>query len=210
MLQKINNLKGYLKIAILSNSMFILFIIVCMIYYRIFLVTNQISAITEGIAYFLECLGFVLMSTYIVGFIGKLRDRKLLKTALVLYFITELSIVLIDFNFVSIQDAYNPSSKVLIISHSIFSALVCLSHLTFDPQSGSMQVATGVCTVITLLGTFCIVYGTRVYVSVLINSVAYVIYYSWVLYLVSQERVNIDCHGDIVKDVHYSSKDFFE
>jgi len=210
MFQKINNIKGYLKIGILSNGLFILFIVVCLIYYDIYLKTEIQSDIVEGIAYGLEALGFILMCVYIIGFIGKLRDRKLLKGALIVYYITELCIILMDFNFLDIEDAYNPSSKILIISHAVFSGLVCFSHITLDPQKLSMQIATAVCTIVTLMGTFCIVYGTRVYVSILINSIAYVIYYSWVLYLVSRESVYIDCHGDVIPEAHYSSKDFFE
>jgi hypothetical protein len=115
-----------------------------------------------------------------------------------------------DFNFLDIKDAYNPSSKVLIISHAVFSGIVCFSHITFDKDQLSMQIATAVATVITLAGVFCIAYGTRVYISILINAFAYVVYYTWVLYLVNSDRVYIDCHGDVIEDTHYSSKDFFE
>lgn len=209
-LNKINSIKGYLKVGILSNGLFILFIIVCMTYYGIYLKTGFQNTIVEGIAYGLEALGFIFMSVYIVGFIGKLHDRKFLKVSLVLYFVTELCIILMDFNFLDIEDAYNPSSKVLIIGHSVFSAVVCFSHITFDRNQTSIQIATAVATVITLCGVFCVAYGTRVYVSVLINAVAYVVYYTWVLFLVNTERVYIDCYGDVIEEVHYSSKDFFE
>lgn len=210
MFQKFNNIRGYLKIGIFSNAMFIVFIIVCMIYYNIYLVTGIQSNVVEVIAYCLEAIGFVFMAIYIVGFWGKLKDRMFLKIALTVYFITELCIILMDFNFLDIKDAYNPSSKVLIITHAIFSGVVCFSHITLDKEQSSMQIATAVGTVITLLGTFCIVYGTRVYISILINAVAYVIYYSWILYLLKTERIYIDCYGDVVEDSHYSSKDFFE
>lgn len=210
MFSKINNIKGYLKIGILGNSMFIVFIIVCMIYYDIYLHTEIQSAVVEIIAYCLEAIGFILMAIYIVGFWGKLHDRMFLKVSLSIYFITELCIILMDFNFLDIKDAYNPSSKILIISHAIFSGIVCFSHITFDKNQISMQIATAVATVITLAGVFCIAYDTRVYISILINAAAYVIYYTWVLFLVNTERVYIDCYGDIVEDVHYSSKDFFE
>lgn len=210
MFQKINNIKGYLKIGILSNGLFILFIIVCMIYYSIYLKTEIQSDLVEGIAYTLEALGFIFMSVYIIGFIGKLKDRKLLKVSLVIYFVVELCIILMDFNFLDIEDAYNPSSKILIIGHSIFSAVVCFSHITFDSKQTSLQIATAIATIITLFGVFCVAYGTRVYISILINAIAYVVYYSWTLYLVNTERIYIDCYGDVIKDVHYSTKDFFE
>ncbi|MCD7801040.1 MAG: hypothetical protein LUG94_07540 [Ruminococcus sp.] len=210
MFQKINNIKGYLKIGIIANGFFILFIIVCMVYYSIYLKTEIQSNLVEGIAYGLEAIGFILMAVYIVGFVGKLKDRNLLKGALIVYFITELCIILMDFNFLDIEDAYNPSSKILIISHSIFSGLVLFSHITFDSKQISLQIATAVGTVISLCGVFCVAYGTRVYISILINAIAYVIYYSWVLYLIKTERVYIDCYGDVIEDIHYSSKDFFE
>jgi hypothetical protein len=181
-----------------------------MIYYSIYLKTGFQNNIVEGVAYGLEALGFIFMSVYIVGFIGKLRDRKFLKGCLIVYFITELSIILMDFNFLDIEDAYNPSSKILIIGHSVFSAIVCFSHITFDKNQPSMQIATAVATVITLCGTFCVAYGTRVYISILINAIAYIVYYAWVLYLIKTERVYIDCYGDVIEDAHYSSKDFFE
>lgn len=210
MFQKLNNIKGYLKVGIFANGLFILFIIVCMIYYSIYLKTDIQSNLVEAIAYGLEALGFIFMSMYIVGFWGKLRDRKFLKIALTIYFVVELCIILMDFNFLDIEDAYNPSSKILIIGHSIFSAIVCFSHITFDSKQTSLQIATAIATVITLLGVFCVAYGTRVYISILINAIAYVIYYSWVLYLLKTERIFIDCYGDVIEDVHYSSKDFFE
>lgn len=210
MFQKLNNIKGYLKIGIFANSLFILFIIVCMIYYNIYLKTEIQSTLVEGIAYGLEALGFIFMSVYIVGFWGKLKDRKLLKVALTVYFVVELCIILMDFNFLDIEDAYNPSSKILIIGHSVFSGLVLFSHITFDSKQLSLQIATAIGTIISLCGVFCVAYGTRVYISILINAVAYVVYYSWVLYLIKSERVYIDCYGDVIQDVHYSSKDFFE
>ncbi|MCC8068276.1 MAG: hypothetical protein LIO71_00685, partial [Ruminococcus sp.] len=203
MFQKINNIKGYLKIGIIANGFFILFIIVCMVYYSIYLKTEIQSNLVEGIAYGLEAIGFILMAVYIVGFVGKLKDRNLLKGALIVYFITELCIILMDFNFLDIEDAYNPSSKILIISHSIFSGLVLFSHITFDSKQISLQIATAVGTVISLCGVFCVAYGTRVYISILINAIAYVIYYSWVLYLIKTERVYIDCYGDVIEDIHY-------
>lgn len=210
MFQKLNNIKGYLKVGIFANSMFIVFILVCMTYYSIYLKTSIQSTLVEVIAYGLEAIGFIFMGLYIVGFWGKLKDRKLLKISLTVYFIVELCIVLMDFNFLDIEDAYNPSSKILIIGHSIFSGLVLFSHITFDSKQLSLQIATAVGTIISLCGVFCVAYGTRVYISILINAVAYVVYYTWVLYLINSDRIYIDCHGDVVKDTHYSSKDFFE
>ena len=129
MFQKLNNIKGYLKVGIFANSMFIVFILVCMTYYSIYLKTSIQSTLVEAIAYGLEAIGFIFMGLYIVGFWGKLKDRKLLKISLTVYFIVELCIVLMDFNFLDIEDAYNPSSKILIIGHSIFSGLVLFSYI---------------------------------------------------------------------------------
>lgn len=207
-LEKLKSFTGITKIGLVSNLMFVLFIIVTLLYYSYYMRTGNIVRVVEVIAYAIEVAGFVLMATAAVGFCVQLRDRKVLKTAVSLYFLTEFILMICDFNLIDVSEFYTPASKVLIITHCVFSAAVVMSYIQIDPDSKQNQTAAAVSSVICMLGTFSIVFDVRVYASVLVNSVAYIVLYSLLLFYSSRELIHADCYGD--ENIDYSNISTFD
>ena len=205
---RINNFRGYTKIGLLSNLMFVLFIIVTMIYYSYYLRTGNISAIVEFIAYSIEVSGFLLMAVSVVGYAVKLRDRLLLKIFMSLYFVVEFIIMIFDFNVIDVSEFYTPASKALILSHCVFSVFVIMCYLQLETNSKQIQYAVSIAAVISMLASFSIVFNVRVYASVLVNSLAYIVLYSLVLFFDKRDEIYVDCHRDVAKV--YEDKGFFD
>lgn len=204
-MRKFNTFKGYTIIGLLSNIFFVLFIIITMIYYSYYLKTSNIVKPVENIAYSIEVIGFILMLASVMGYIARLRDRLLLKIGMAVYFITEFAIMICDFNVIDAKDFYKPASKVLIIGHCIFSAVVMLSYMQLETKKTCLQICCGICAVIMMFGCFSIVYNVRIYASVLINSFVYILFYALVLMLYSRQMIEVDCHGDVARVYEDSS-----
>ena len=205
---KINSFRGYTKIGLIANIMFVIFIIVTMIYYAYYRRTGNIVVPVEVIAYSIEVGGFLMMLVSVVGYGVKLRFRHFLKVCMAIYFVVEFVIMICDFNLIDVEDFYTPASKILIIGHCVFSAIVVMSYLQLEPNKTCIQIAVTISAVLMMLGTFAIVLGVRVYASVLVNSFAYIILYSLILVFHSREMIDVDCHGDVAKV--YEDDGFFE
>lgn len=206
--QKFNNFRGYTKIGLCSNIMFVLFIIVTMIYYSYYIRTGNIIPFVEAIAYTIEVSGFILMAVSVVGYAVKLRFRMLLKVFMALYFLTEFIIMICDFNIIDVSKFYTPASKVLILSHCIFSAFVIMCYLQLETSNKNIQYAVSAAAVISMLASFSIVFNVRVYASVLVNSIAYIVMYTLILFFDSKDMIYVDCHGDVAKV--YEDNTFFD
>lgn len=207
---RFHNPKGYIKIGLIANIMFVLFIIICMVYYKIFSKTDQPNYFIETIAYLLESFGFVFMLGSFVGFISILRDCRLLKVSTCIYFAVELVMIILDFNIFDVSQFYNPCSKALVIGHCIFSAFVCMTFMDLDKKNTKLQLIVAIASGIILLGVFAIAYNVRVYASILINSFAYIFLYSSLLHLIKMEDIEFNCHGDNAKVTVYKSSFFDE
>lgn len=195
--KKMHTFRGYIKIGMISNLLFVLFIILTMAYYKLYLKTGIVSVIIEAIAYGLEFLGFMCMIASALGLIARLRQRILLKTAMVVYFIVEAAIMVFDLNVINVDTFYTPSSKILVVLHCVFSAAVCLTYMQLETKKTCIQVAVAIASTIMLLAIFVIVGNTRVYASVLINSIAYIVLFGLILFFDKQEMIWVDCYGDI-------------
>ncbi len=206
-MSKLNTFKGYTIIALASNILFVLFIIVTMVYYAYYLKTGNIVRVVEFIAYTMEVGGFILMLASIMGYISKLRGRLLLKIGMSVYFVVEFIIMILDFNVIDAKDFYSPTSKILIISHCVFSAAVALLYMGLEKNRLCLQISVAVTAVIMMLGVFSIVYNVRVYASVLINCIAYIIMYSLILTFHGRQLLEVDCYGDSEK--LYDDSGFF-
>lgn len=209
-MKKLNTFESYTKIALLSNILFVVFIIFTMIYYSYYLRTGKIIPFVEGIAYLIECSGFILLMTATIGYVVNLRYRLPLKIAMIVYFLTEFSIMIMDFNIIDAEEFYSPVSKVLILSHCIFSAIVGLLYMYLDPEKKCLQIVCGIVSVIMMLASFSIVFQVRVYASVLVNSFALIILFSAVLFFTKREMIYADFHDDIAKVYDDSSSTIFE
>lgn len=204
----INTFRGYTKVGLAANISFVLFIIVTMIYYAYYLRTGNIVPAVEAVAYSIEVIGFVLMIFSVIGYAVKLRFLMPLKVAMIVYFLVEFAIMICDFNVIDVSEFYTPASKVLIISHCIFSAAVSMFYMLLSPDKTCMQAACALTAIIMMLATFSIVYNVRVYASVLVNSFAYIILYSLILAFDKREMIEVNCHGDVARV--YEDSGFFD
>ncbi len=209
-MKKFNTFKNYTKIALLSNILFVVFIIFTMIYYWYYLKTGNIVGVVEAIAYFIEASGFILLMVSTVGFVVNLRFRLLLKIAMILYFLVEFIIMIFDFNVINASEFYSPASKVLIISHCVFSALVVLFYMMLDPDKKCLQIACAISAIIMMLASFSIVFNVRVYASVLVNSISYVILLSLIRFFDNREMIDVDFCDDVAKVYEDSNSTLFE
>lgn len=209
-MKKFNTFANYTKIALLSNILFVVFIIFTMTYYWYYLKTGNIIAVVEAIAYFIEASGFILLMVATVGFVVNLRFRLLLKIGMILYFLVEFIIMIFDFNVIDVNEFYSPASKVLIIAHCIFSALISLFYMMLDPNQKCLQIACAVSAIIMMLASFSIVYNVRVYVSVLINSVSYIILFSLIRFFDKREMIYADFYDDVAKVYEDKNSTLFE
>ncbi|MDE7120873.1 MAG: hypothetical protein K2O42_01775, partial [Oscillospiraceae bacterium] len=105
---------------------------------------------------------------------------------------------------------YDSASMVLNIAHSIFSAGICFTYLSLEPKNTALEIAIIITEVIILSGMFGVVFGLHVYVSLFANSIAYVVFFSIMRFLLSQERIMIDCHGDRAREYKFKSSFFDE
>ncbi len=204
---KINNFKGFTILGLIANACFVLFIIVTMLYYRNYLSTGKIRIWVETIAYSCEVIGFILMSANVIGYISKLRSAILMKIAMSVYFIVEFVIMIMDLNIIDAGEFYTPASKVLIITHCVFSAFVGMTYILLDSSSKQLQASVIISCFIMLTAVFSIVFNVRVYASVLINSIAYIVLFALILFFYKRERIYVDCYEEDGND--YTDSTFF-
>ncbi len=192
-----------------ANILFLLFALMAWVYHWSIARHNLEIVPLEIAAYTVETGGFVFMLFSLLNFHKIVRHRYLMKLAMLVYLITEVVIMIMDFNADKIP-FYNNGSMALNLWHSIFSAAICFTYLSLEPKNRSLEIAIIIAEVIILSGMFGVIFGLHVYVSLLANSVAYVIFFSIIRFLISQERIMIDCHGDRAKEYKYKSSFFDE
>ncbi len=202
-------LKKCFQLGQYANLLFLLFAMVCAVYYWLISRHGIEIVALEIAAYTIETGGFVCMLLSLLHFCRIVRHRYLMKTAMVVYLIVEVTIMIMDFNAEHIP-FYESNSMALNIGHSIFSAATCFSYLALQKKNTALQVAIVVTVTIILSGMFGTIYQWPVYISLFANSVAYVVLFSILRFLLSQERLEIDCHGDRARVQTYTSTFFDE
>ena len=196
-----------MKLARIGNILFVVFIIISLIYYSVN-PQNRVAHIAfETIAYGTETFGFVFFSLAVIWLDRLVRARGVMKVLLLVYIVTEVVLMLLEFKFI-FPNAYNGLSLPLTICHSIFSAGVAFSMLSLDTASRKMEAFIIVTCTIMLAGMFLGLAGYRVYASILINAFAYIFFTTAVLYELRLEEISIDCYGDQAKVAKFSSTMF--
>lgn len=192
-----------------ANILFLAFAAVSALYYWLIYRYNAELIPLEIAAYTIETGGFVLMLFSLINFWKIVRDRRIMKAAMLIYLIVEVVIMVMDFNADHIP-FYQSNSMALNIGHSIFSAAICFTYLSLEPKNPSLEVAIVIAVTIILAGMFGTIFKMNVYISLFANSIAYVVFFSIMRFLLSQERIMIDCHGDRAKEQKFKSTFFDE
>ncbi len=162
----------------------------------------------EIAAYTVEAAGFSMMLFSIINFWKIVRHRYIMKGAMLIYLITEVVIMILDFNAERFTFIQNHVIWLNIV-HSIYSGAILFTYLALEPKNTGLEVAVIVSEIIVLAGMFSIVFHFGVYITLFANSIAYVVFFSILRFLHAQERIMIDCHGDRAREVKYRS-DFFD
>lgn len=191
-----------------ANLLFLLFALCAAVYYYSINRHGMELVPLEIAAYTIETGGFVFMLFSLINFYQIVRHRYIMKAAMLVYLVTEVVIMILDFNAEKLS-FYQSSSMALNIGHSIFSGVIAFTYLALEPKNPSLEVAVVITEVIILAGMFGVVFHMPVYLTLFSNSIAYVVFFSIVRFLHAQERIMVDCHGDKARETKYRS-DFFD
>lgn len=201
------NLTDCMKLGRIANILFVVFIIVCLIYYYSIAKDGRYFIPFEILAYSIETTAFVLFTLGVVWIDRLVRARRIMKVLLIIYIVVEVTLMLLEFQLLP-WTYYNGLSLTSTIVHVIFSAGVSFSLLMLDPQNKKLQVIVTVTTVIILAGMFLGLAGYRVYASVLLNAFAYIFFFTAMLRQLALEEVEVDCYGDQAKVTSFDSTFF--
>ena len=190
-----------------ANILFLVFTFVCLLYYWLIKRYQNEVVLLEIAAYAIEVGGFGMMLLSLLHFWKIVRHRYIMKAAMLIYLSTEVVIMIMDFNAVRIP-FYLSNSMALNIGHSIFSAVICFTYLSLEPKNTALEVAIVLAVTIILMGMFGTIFKMNVYISLFANSIAYVVLFSILRFLHSQERIMVDCHGDRAREQKFKSTFF--
>lgn len=182
------------KFGLAGNIFFVLFGIICMIYYAAFGDTNVIVLPIEFAAYTCEVLGFIFIILTFVWFSRYLRHRLIMKISFSFYILMELVLMVIELNSYKFE-FYEPYSVVLAIVHSIISAAVCFSFLSLDPTRVKFEMVIIATCAFILVGMIGGIINIRIYFGIIINALAYIFLFASIIYMLNHEMLDIDCKG---------------
>lgn len=194
-----------LSLGFLGNVLFILFGVICFIYYLTYDPESTVSKALEFLAYLVEFSGFgmLIFSDYLLSV--AVRMRKLMKIAYAVYIVVEVVLMLIELNSFSFRSFYDPYSMVLAIVHAVFSGLVCFSFLQLDPDKPKFEAVIIVCIGLIFGGMLGNVMGIRIYFSIIVNALSFAVMFFMIKFLLNREEIEIDCHGDRARVAEYKS-----
>lgn len=202
-------LKDCMRLCRNGNILFVVFIIVSVLYYYSFqkFEMRHIYILYEIIAYGIETFAFILFTLGVVWMDRLVRARGLMKILLITYIAVEVVLMLFEFQLLP-WTFYDGLSLGLIVVHAIFSAGVAFSLLMLEPHNKRVEWIVGITSTIMLTGMFLGVAGYRVYSSILVNAIAYIIFFSVMLRQLELEEVNVDCYGDQARVQNFGSTMF--
>lgn len=189
-----------MKLGVVANIFFIVFIVICFAYY---FTLNHVNIIIEIFAYAVELTGFVLISFSTIDLIKSIKQSLFLKIAMPLYCIIEIVVMLLEVGFIKLP-FWDSMSSVAIITHVVLSIFTVLAFLPLDINNKHLEITVVIISIIMLMGSL----GYRVYISVLINTVAFIALYGILLFQLNHEQISIQFNGMTVEPKRYKSTFF--
>ena len=196
-----------MKLGFIGNLLFVVFIVICLIYYYSLAKFGKFVIPYEVVAYTVEVMGFMLFILSVIWMDKLMRARTLLKILLPVYICIEVLLMLLEFDLLPFIP-YNGLSLALIVTHAIGSAAAAFSLIQLEPQNKRVQIIVAVTVCICLAGMLPGIAGLRVYSSVLINAFAYIFFFLTMHRQLVSEEVTVDCHGDRAKVTSFSTTMF--
>lgn len=194
--------------SLFGNISFVIFAIICSVYYYAFVSIGVVVKSFEITAYIFEGAGFILNLISSIFLFRTVRARTPMKIGYCVYIVVELVLMIFELNSYQIS-FYKPYSLTLAIIHSMFSAGICFLFLFLEPKNKYLEIMTVVAVGIMFFGMMGNIFGIRIYFSILVNSVAYIVLFSSIIFMLKQEKIEIDCYGDKARFKQYKSS-FFE
>ncbi len=194
--------------GLIGNILFVVFGLVCLLYYYTYNAESIFSKIIEAIAYMVEFMGFGLLIYADCLLIASLRLRRMLKVSFSAYIVLEAMMMFLELNAYNFS-FYQPYSLALAIIHAIVSAMACFAFLQLDPANTKYEIAIIICIALILAGMLGNILGVRIYFSIMASALGFVILFGAIHYLRCREEIEIDCYGDRAKPAVFNSSTLF-
>lgn len=192
-----------LALGFYGNLLFVIFAIVCYIYYSLYDPESGFTKALEIIAYACEFAGFGLLVAADVLISITTRMRKWFKILFSFYIIMEAVMMYCELNSFAVKDFYSPYSLGLAVAHSLISAVVCFSFVSLDPYKSPYEATIIICIGVILGGMFGNILNIRIYFSILVNAVAFTGLFAVTRSMLKRNIIEIDCHGDSARVAEY-------
>lgn len=195
--------------GLIGNILFVVFGLVCLLYYYTYNAEGIFSRIIEAIAYMVEFMGFGLLIYADYLLIASLRLRRMLKVSFSAYIVLEAMMMFLELNAYNFS-FYQPYSLTLAIVHAVVSAMACFAFLQLDPDNTKYEIAIIICIALILAGMLGNILGVRIYFSIMASALGFVILFGAIHYLRNREEIEIDCYGDRANVAVYNSSTLFD
>lgn len=195
--------------GLIGNILFVVFGLVCLLYYYTYNAEGILSRIIEAIAYMVEFMGFGLLIYADYLLIASLRLRRMLKVSFSAYIVLEAMMMFLELNAYNFS-FYQPYSLALAIVHAVVSAMACFAFLQLDPDNTKYEIAIVICIALILAGMLGNILGVRIYFSIMASALGFVILFGAIHYLRNREEIEIDCYGDRANVAVYNSSTLFD
>ncbi|MDE7098133.1 MAG: hypothetical protein K2O60_03195 [Ruminococcus sp.] len=194
--------------GLVGNILFVVFGLICLIYYYTYDAESIFSKIMEFIAYLTEFMGFGLLIYADYLLIVSLRLRRMLKVCFSAYIALESVMMFLELNSYNFE-FYKPYSLALAIVHAIVCAMACFAFLQLDPDNTKYEVAIVICIALILAGMLGNILGIRVYFSIITSAMGFCVMFGMIHYLRMREEIEIDCYGDRARVAEFNSSTLF-
>lgn len=194
--------------GLIGNILFVIFSLICLLYYYTYNAESVFSKIIETLAYCTEFMGFGLLIYADYLLIASLRLRRVLKVCFSAYIILEAVMMILELNAYNFT-FYQPYSLALAIIHAVVSAAACFAFLQLDPDNTKYEVAIITCIALILAGMLGNILGIRVYFSIIASALGFTVLFGAIHYLRGREEIEIDCYGDRARVAEFSSSTLF-
>lgn len=169
------NIRTFTLIGVFANICFILFILLGFLYYWLWSSSGRRYSIGDIGIYPFEILGFVLLAVYTAAYVICLTEHRLLKILMIVYFITELTLILLEFGLIFPTSSYDNDSWFVIITNFIITLPICIGYQTLAPLNLRLRRAVIITAAIIVLSFFAfgLAFSFTVYYSILANCIGY-------------------------------------
>ena len=202
-------LKLGLDLGLIGNLCFVVFALLWLWFYNIYDPNSGFVSFLEKVTYLALFSGFACLAASEFLMWTTMRMRLTLKIGFALYIVMEAFMMYCELHSYEVMSFYEPYSLKLAMAHSIISGVVCFMFVYLDPYKTPYEILIIMCIGLIFGGMFGNLSGIRVYFSILMKAVAFLILFIGIREMMKREIIEIDCYGDRARVAEYRSV-FFE